>query len=155
MRTVIRGALIVLSAAVLSAAAPSPAAGVDRTARGTGSLRFGPDGDGVGYFELTISGDPMTTGSLLFAGEHHDAFPDIVVRVTKIDRARFGAGWVRFSAHGTLLNDPVRVTGTAWDGAAAGRADRLSLQCVSGSGQVVMEAEGDLIRGDIVIGTPQ
>lgn len=155
MRTVIRGALIVLSAAVLSAAAPSPAAQVDRTARGTGSLRFGPDGDGVGYFELTINGDPLTTGSLLFAGEHHDQFPDIVVRVTKIDRARFGAGWVRFSARGTLHNDPVRVTGTAWDGAAADRADRLSLRCVSGAGQVVMEAEGDLIRGDIVIGTPQ
>ena len=150
MRNVIRAAVLILSAAVLSAAAPD-----GRTATGRGSMTFGHEGEGVGFFELNIAGGATTTGSLLFAGEHHDHFPDIVVRVDKIDRARFGSGWVRFTARGALHDEPVRVTGTAWDGAAAGTADRLSLECVDGKGRVVLHAEGDLFRGDIAIGTPE
>ena len=155
MRTVIRILLLGLSADVLSAASPSSAAKTDQAAMGKGSITFGHEAEGVGYFQFNISGDPHTTGTLLFAGEHHDHFPDIVVRVAKIDRARFGPGWVTFAARGALHDEPVRVTGTAWDGAAADKADRFSLKCTNGKGKVVLEADGELFRGDIVIGTPE
>ena len=155
MRTVIRIVLLWLIAAVGAAASASPAAPGAQTAMGKGSMTFGHEGEGVAYFEFNIGSGPETTGTLLFAGEHHDHFPDVVVRVAKIDRARFGRGWVRFAARGALHDEPVRVTGIARDGAAAGTADRLSLTCTDAKGRVVLEADGELFRGDIVIGTPE
>ena len=60
--------------------------------------------------------------------------------------------WVRFSATGALHNETVRVRVGAWDGAAAGKPDRFSIRCTNGTGDVVLEAEGHLFRGDIVVG---
>ncbi len=155
MKTVIRIVFLGLSTTLLSAASPPLVSEGENSATGKGSITFGHEGEGVGFFEFNISAGPETTGKLLFAGEHHDHYPDIIVRVSKIDRARFGQGWVRFSATGALHDDVVRVTGRAWDGAATNRPDRFSIKCTNGKGEVVLDAKGELFRGDIVIGTPE
>jgi hypothetical protein len=155
MNRLIRIVHLALATAVLAAAGPLLAPDGNHAATGKGSMTFGHEEEGVGFFEFNISAGSETKGRLLFAGEHHDHYPDIIVRVEKIDRARFGQGWVRFSARGALHDDPVRVTGQAWDGAAVNKPDRFSIRCVNSSGAVVLEADGELFRGDIVIGTPE
>jgi hypothetical protein len=127
----------------------------NQTATGKGSMTFGHEEEGVGYFEFEISTRSETRGKLLFAAEHHDHYPDIIVRVSKIERARFGQGWVKISARGALHDETVRVSVGAWDGAATNKPDRFSIKCTNGKGEVVLEAEGALFKGDIVIGTPE
>ncbi|MHC4970434.1 MAG: hypothetical protein ACYTF4_17720 [Planctomycetota bacterium] len=155
MRTVIRIVLLGLSAAILSAASPVLVSEGTSAATGKGSMTFGHDEEGVGFFEFNVSAGAETTGKLLFAAEHHHHYPDIIVRVRKIDRARFGPGWVKFSATGALHDETVRVRGGAWDGAATGKPDRFSIRCTNGTGEVVLEAEGHLFRGDIVVGAAE
>ncbi|MHC4127605.1 MAG: hypothetical protein ACYTE6_04770 [Planctomycetota bacterium] len=155
MRTVIRIVLLGLSAAILSAASPVLVSEGASAATGKGSMTFGHDEEGVGFFEFNVSAGAETTGKLLFAAEHHHHYPDIIVRVRKIDRARFGPGWVKFSATGALHDETVRVRGGAWDGAATGKPDRFSIRCTNGTGEVVLEAEGHLFRGDIVVGAAE
>jgi hypothetical protein len=155
MKTVIRLVLLGLSAAMLSAASPPLVSEGASAATGKGSMTFGHDEEGVGFFEFNISAGTETTGKLLFAAEHHHHYPDIIVRVSKIDRARFGPGWVKFSATGALHDETVRVRGGAWDGAATGKPDRFSIRCTNGTGEVVLEAEGHLFKGDIVIGAAE
>ncbi len=155
MKTVIRIVLLGLSTAFLSAASPPFVSEGASGATGKGNMTFGHDEEGIGFFEFNISAGAETTGKLLFAAEHHHHYPDIIVRVSKIDRARFGPGWVKFSAMGALHDETVRVTGGAWDGAAAGKPDRFSIRCTNGTGEVVLEARGQLFKGDIVIGAAQ
>ena len=155
MRTVIRIVLLGLSAAMLSAASPPLVSEGANSATGKGSMTFGHDEEGIGFFEFNISGGTETTGKLLFAAEHHHLSPDIIVRVSKIDRARFGPGWVKFSATGALHDEPVRVRGRAWDGAATNKPDRFSITCTNARGEVVLEAAGQLFKGDIVIGAAE
>jgi hypothetical protein len=47
------------------------------------------------------------------------------------------------------------VRGGAWDGAAQGKPDRFSIRCTNARGDVVLEAQGQLFKGDIVIGSTE
>jgi hypothetical protein len=155
MKTVIPIILLSLSMAMLSAASPPLVAEGASAATGRGNMTFGHDEEGIGFFEFNISAGTETTGKLLFAAEHHHHYPDIIVRVNKIDRARFGPGWVKFSAMGALHDETVRVRGGAWDGEGTNKPDRFSIRCTNGRGEVVLEAEGQLFKGDIVIGAAE
>jgi hypothetical protein len=155
MKTVFRIVLLAVSAAVLAAAGPTFVSEGASAATGKGNFTFGHDEEGIGFFEFNISAGDATTGKLLFAAEHHHHYPDIIVRVSKIDRARFGPGWVKFTAMGALHDETVRVRGGAWDGAATGKPDRFSIQCTNGKGELVLEAEGELFKGNIVIGAAE
>ncbi|MHC4220430.1 MAG: hypothetical protein ACYSU7_18475 [Planctomycetota bacterium] len=155
MRNVIRTVVLGLSTALLTAASPSVIGEGNNSATGKGSLNFGHEDEGVGFLELNISAGTATSGTLLFAGEHHDHYPDIIVRVDKIKHARFASGSVRFSAQGMLHDEPVRVRGAAWDGAMVNRPDRFSIRCYTSNGELVVDATGELFKGDIVIGTPE
>jgi hypothetical protein len=155
MKTVIRIVLLGLSTTLLAATSPPQVSEGASSATGKGSMTFGHEQEGVGFFEFNISAGTETSGTLLFAAEHHDHYPDIIVRVSKIDRARFGQGWVKFSANGMLHDDPVRVRGGAWDGAATDKPDRFKITCTNGKGEVVLDASGELFKGDIVVGAAE
>ncbi len=131
------------------------AADVEFSAVGHGSMAFGHEGEGRGYFKFDLRQvDGQITGSLLFAAEdHHEMmFPAVIVRLSNIERASFGRHRVRFSGKGALHNDPVSVTVTARDNASSRKADRFTIKCVDNNGKVVFEADGEVFLGDLQVG---
>ncbi len=144
--------LLIASAGLPSAAA----ADAEFSAVGHGSMAFGHEGEGRGYFKFDLRQvDGQITGSLLFAAEdHHEMmFPEVIVRLSNIERASFGRHRVRFSGKGALHNDPVSVTVTARDNASSRKADRFAIKCVGSKGKVVFEADGEVFLGDLQVGS--
>ena len=143
--------LLMASAGLPGAAA----ADLEFTAAGHGSMAFGHEGDGRGYFKFDLKQvDGQISGSLLFAAEdHHEMmFPDVIVRLANIEKTSFGRHRVKFSGQGALHNDPVSVTVTAYDNAMSRKADRFAIKCVDGKGEVVFEADGEVFLGDLQVG---
>lgn len=157
MRVSTAPAIALLAGALASFAfappVPDRAASAATSASGKGTMEFGDDGHGRGLFNFTVTDEGGFSASLLFAAEdHHDRFPDVVVRLGSADDVRFGAHDVRFRGPGALHDDPVTVEVRAIDRGIEGKADRFRIVCTAPGGEVVLEAEGGLIRGDIVVG---
>lgn len=121
-------------------------------ASGDGSIRFGHDGDDVGYFHFAIKAHPQPSGSLLFAAETSHLFPDEVVRVSKITAVTFDGATSEFSGTGALHDTPVSVKVSIFDGKGSDRPDRFSITCTDRQGQVILRAKGNVFVGDLVIG---
>ncbi len=152
-----RVAILATCVPVLMASAGLPgvaAAAAEQSAVGNGTMAFGHENEGRGYFLFNIQQGDEITGTLLFAAEdHHEMmYPDIIVRMAKIETAKFGRHSVRFSGPGALHDDPVAVTVTAHDNASSRKADRFTIKCVNGKGKVVFEAKGEVFLGDIRVG---
>ena len=151
-------ALVTASLPLLMASAGLPAAAAadeKQSATGHGSITFGHDGEGRGFFKFDIQQvDGRITGSLLFAAEdHHEMmFPEVIVRLGKIDKAGFRRNRVKFSGHGALHDNPVDVTVVARDNASSKKADRFTIKCVGNDGKVVFEADGEVFLGDLKVG---
>lgn len=160
MKRRVRVTVVLMSAAPLLAAAGwSPAAaGPAASASGLGSISFGLDGDGRGVFDfrVEVGPGPEITGKVTFAAEHHHEalFPDIVVRLGpgQIDRASIEAGVVKITGDGALHEEPVRVIVKAIDSGSATKPDRFSIKCKNSQGLLVLDAEGDVTIGDILVG---
>ena len=152
-RSPLTGALLVACvAASLGLAGPgvAPAQRVVKSATGKGVMAFGEDGHARGLIRFSVREDGELTGSLLFAAEDHHHFPDIVVELGLIEKANFTAGRVTFSGPGGLHDDPVHVTVRAYD-RGKNRPDRFVIRCTDQSKAVVFEADGELLRGDIIV----
>lgn len=121
-----------------------------RTANGRGVMVFGEHGDARGWLRFSIREDGDLTGTLLYAAEDHHHFPDIVVELGLIDAATFTGNSVSFSGPGGLHDDPVNVIVEAYDRGERG-PDRFVILCTDQDGAVVFEADGELIRGDIIV----
>jgi hypothetical protein len=152
MKRLVNILLIGLTATLVAAAGPSPAASSDRSASGRGSFYFGHENEGAGYFNFQVARGAETAGKLLFAGEHHDHFPDIVVRVDEIVHANFSPRWVKFTANGFLHDEPVEVRVKAFDGVGTSRPDTFEIRCKNEAGEVILEATGEVFNGDVLIG---
>lgn len=132
---------------------PSPKDTLPVVAAGDGSMKFGEDGGGVGYFKFDVKADPKPSGSLLFAAEHHHLYPDEIVRISKITKVTFGRRTAEFSGTGALHDTPVSMTVSIFDGKGSDRPDRFSITCTNDKGEVVLHAEGDVFIGGLVVGT--
>ena len=160
--TLFIGCLALLGGAGLLAAAENMPA----KASGNGSIRFVvheahgsvADDPGRGFLlfevERTAKG---VSGALHFGAEtHHDAlYPEIVIRLDKIDEIQFRGHGVWFSGNGHLQNDPVLISVSAFDGQATGEDDRFGIKCTNDKGELVFSASGELFAGNIQIGEPQ
>lgn len=129
-------------------------------ARGVGTISFGEHGDGRGLldFEIEIS-RKATTGRLEFAADsqhgddgHGSTFPDVVVRMDTIDSAEIHRRKVSFRGSGFLLNQPVYIEVSAFDGEGTRRSDHFEIRVKDEHGHIEFEAEGDLFIGDLSIG---
>ncbi|MHC4413843.1 MAG: hypothetical protein ACYS0G_01025 [Planctomycetota bacterium] len=156
MKRLAFGIVLAASAiAVVAAFGPPPVAkGGEGSASGHGAITFEEDGRGLVQFEIRQDAEG-TSGSLLFAAEHHHAYPDIIIRMSEIDSARFRDRSVKFSGKGWLHDDRVYVTASAFDGEGTKRADSFSITCSRYKGEVVFAARGELFTGDIVVGAPE
>jgi hypothetical protein len=156
-RTVLTGALVAACAAAsfgLAKPAAAPADSAVNSATGDGLMAFGKDGHGRGLLRFNIVEDGEITGSLLYAAEDHHHFPDVIVELGRIDKATFLPRSVRFSGPGGLHDDPVHVTVRAYDRGKK-RPDRFVIRCKDTKNNVVFEADGELLRGDIVVNTAE
>ncbi len=162
--TLILGCSALLGGAGLLAAAEN----LPTKANGSGSISFavheshgsvadGEEQSGRGFLlfevERTIKG---VSGSLTFGAETHreGLYPEIVIRLNKIDEVEFRGQWVRLSGNGHLQDEPVFVSATAFDGAATGEDDRFGIKCTNDKGELVFSASGELFIGDVQIGEP-
>lgn len=159
------GCSVLLGGAGLVAAAEK----MPTKANGSGSIRFavhehhgsvagGEEEPGRGFLlfavERTAKG---VSGSLTFGAEtHHEGlYPEIVIRLNKIDEVQFRGQSVLFSGKGHLHNDPVFISASAFDGAATGENDRFDIKCTNDKGDLVFSASGELFAGNVQIGEPQ
>ncbi len=158
-RAVVGSAVLALGSLMLSAAAPGTAAG-DRTASGTGTIRFGAEGLSVAMFDFSLTADPQPLGEFLCAAEtNHNLYPEIIVRVERITSLTIRKRTINLVAEGTLHDDPVTVHVYAWDGEGTKKKYWFSIKTVpqthndDGHGHFV--AEGEVKTGDIRIYRPQ
>lgn len=152
-RVVVAACSLAVLACVGALTAVEPAA--PTTATGEGRIHFGADGDGIGYFLFDVQKQGnAVSGSLQFAGEHHEGYPDIVIKLDDVDEAKISRESARFSGKGLLHGDSVIVRASVRDGDETGDPDYFQVSCADGDGHVVFEAHGDLVAGDIVVGTP-
>lgn len=150
--------LLALTVSVLAAPGPMAPDGLapSATARGKGSYHFGVDNSGVGYFKFEVIDGTPVTGSLLFAGEAHDHFPDIIVRVETINSLEFNSErLITFKGPGQLHHDDVNVMVNAYDGSGTNEKDWIHVHVTDPDGNVLVHAIGELFLGDIVVGEPQ
>ena len=158
MNRIIAWAVLVVSSvtllATVDAAALRSGSNQANSASGNGSMSFGEHGDSVGLIEFDVGAGHSPSGSLLFAAEDHHRYPDIIVRLDKIDRATFAHHKVKFWGDGMLHDEPVSIKVTAFDGEDADEPDTFSIKCKNGEGNVIFEADGELFSGDISIGEP-
>jgi hypothetical protein len=146
-------ALSALVLSFLAGAAPSVGLGqMPDSAIGTGSMNFGHEGEGIGFFDFHVQADGALTGSVLFAGEHHEHYPDIIIRLDAVHEAEFKLRSVTFTGKGAYHEQPVIVEVTATDGRDGPRPDHFAIECTDGAGGLVFEAEGYLNTGDILVG---
>ena len=103
--------------------------------------------------ERTIKG---VSGSLTFGAEtHHEGlYPEIVIRLNKIDQAEFRQQWVQLSGSGHLQDDPVFINASAFDGQTTGENDRFGIKRTNDKGELVFSANGELFIGNVEIGEP-
>ncbi len=143
-------ALIAIPAASESSADPQ----VATAATGKGTIHFGKDGHGVGLFDFNVDfSKPQITGSVLFAGEDHHGYPDVIIRMTKIETASIEDRTFTCAGGGTRFDDEVYVNVIAWDGSGTEEADWLHIHCTDADGQEVFHAQGEVFIGDIFVGT--
>ena len=162
--TLFIGCLALLGGAGLLAAAEN----MPTKANGNGSIRFAvhdphgsladddeESGRGFLLFEVERTAKGVS-GSLHFGAEtpHEGLYPEIVIRLNKIDEVQFRGQWVRLSGNGHLHNDPVFISASAFDGAATGEDDRFGIKCTNDKGELVFSASGELFIGDVQIGEP-
>lgn len=162
--TLISGCLALLGGAGLHAAVEN----MPTKASGNGSIRFAvhdPHGSvadddeepGRGFllFEVERTAKGLS-GTLTFGAEtHHEGlFPEIVIRLKKIDRVQFRQQWVQLSGNGHLHDDPVFIIASAFDGQATGEDDRFGIKCTNEKGELVFSAKGELFIGNVEIGEP-
>ena len=158
------GCLALLGGAGLLAAAEN----MPTKANGSGSISFAvheshgsvadddeESGRGFLLFEVERTAKGVS-GSLHFGAEthHENLYPEIVIRLNKIDDVQFRGQWVRLSGNGHLQNDPVFISASAFDGAATGEDDRFGIKCTNDKGELVFSASGELFIGDVQIGEP-
>lgn len=136
----------------VAGAAPAPKNAPPALASGDGSIKFGKDGHGVGYFNFDVKASPRPSGSLLFAAEDHHLYPHDIVRVSKITEVTFGRRTAEFSGTGALHDTPVSMKVSIFDGDGTDRPDRFSITCTDKQGHVVLHAEGDVFVGGLVVG---
>ena len=154
MKNVLLGFALLAGSASFLAASTAPLAADSETintASGNGSISFEEEGRGVVHF-VTKQTEEGTTGKLLFAADHPHGFPEIIIRVNKISRASFSGRTVKFSARGMLHGEPVKVKGSAYDGAGTLKADRFVIEAFDESGEEIFHAHGEVLQGDIVVG---
>ena len=137
---------------VASDTSPPSRTAAANSATGQGTIRFGDHGDGVGTFVFDVAQSGGVSGSLLFAAEGHVSYPDIIVRMDKIESATVEARSVTLSGAGRLHDDPVSVIVTAFDGKGTRKPDTFAITCTNSEGRVVFEARGDVFIGDIRVG---
>ncbi len=158
MNRIIAGVVLVVSSvtllATVDAATSRSRSNQSNSASGNGSMSFGEHGDSVGLIEFDVGGGDSPSGSLLFAAEDQHSYPDIIVRLDKIDRATFAHHKVKFWGDGMLHDEPVSVKVTAFDGEATDKPDTFSIKCKNGEGNLIFKADGELFSGDISIGEP-
>jgi hypothetical protein len=162
MKKVLLGVVLVASGAI-SVAASSTLWGSESvmptTASGEGTMSFGEHGhETVGFFLFEVERGPQTSGSLVFAAEYHEhgaRYPEIVVRVPDIEYAVLGQRSIRFAAMGTQQEEPVFVAVSAFDSEGTTRPDKFTIVCINIEGEVVFEAEGEVVLGDILVGEPE
>ena len=153
MRTTTLVAALLVAGATLSLGFASTA----REASGEGSISFGheedDEGEGRAYFRFAITDGEDVTGTLIFAAEHHhERFPDVVIELGSIDEVAFDGETVKFSGLGRLHDDPVTVSVAAHDNDGKDHADRFVIECTDSGGATVFAADGELFRGDIIVG---
>ncbi len=137
-------------------------------ASGNGSIRFAvhephgsvadddeESGRGFLLFEVERTAKGVN-GSLTFGAEtrHEGLYPEIVIRLNKIDEVQFRGQWVRLSGNGHLQDDPVFISAAAFDGAATGENDRFGIKCTNDKGELVFSASGELFLGNVQLGEP-
>ncbi len=156
-RAVASSVLLACSVVMLSAAGPPVSADATRTASGLGNIHFGEEGTGIGLFDFNIDGGPEVSGRLIFAGEDHHHYPDIVIQAEKITAAKFSYRKVEFKAEGMMHDEPVKIAVIAFDGAGTSRPDHLSIKVLhldgDDGGHGDFHAEGDVYKGDIQLGS--
>ncbi len=145
---------IVLGVLVISLqAAPDPVPETNSgAASGKGRIRFGHDGAGIGLFDFQVVSNREIKGRILFAGEHHDHYPDVIVRMQTPERANFNGRTARFTGRGTLHDEEVNVIVMAWDGSGTEKADWLHVHVTNDDGEELLHVQGDVFDGDIVVG---
>lgn len=143
-----------LGAAVLSlqaAPTPQPESSVG-VASGKGTIRFGQDESGVGLFDFEVVSKSEIKGRVLFAGENHDHYPDVIVRMEAPENATFTGRSAKFTGTGMFLDEQVHVMMMVWDGSGTGDPDWLHVHVTNEAGEVLVHAQGDVFVGDIVVG---
>ncbi len=162
--TLFIGCLALLGGAGLLAAAEKR----PTKANGSGSISFAvheghssvadddkETGRGFLLFEVerTVKG---VSGSLTFGAEthHENLYPEVVIRLNKIDDVQFRGQWVRLTGNGHLQEDPVFISASAFDGEATGEDDRFGIKCTNEKGELVFSASGKLFIGNVQIGEP-
>ena len=144
--------LLMIAAGLPAMSSPVVAGAGDHRSVGKGTIAIGHDDESVGLFNFEVATGQETTGSLLFAAEGHHGYPDVIVRVAKIDTATFAERSFTFTAKGLLHDEQVDVTGAAFDNAGTGSPDVFEIKVVSAlDGEVVFEAEGEVFIGDIFV----
>ncbi len=162
--TLFIGCLAFLSGVGLLAAAEN----MPTKASGSGSISFAvhesrgsvadddeESGRGFLLFEVERTAKGVS-GSLTFGAEtrHEGLYPEIVIRLNKIDEVEFRGQGVRLSGKGHLQNDPVFISASAFDGQSTGEDDRFGIKCTNDKGELVFSASGALFSGDVQIGEP-
>lgn len=158
MKRLVAGLILVACTVPLLAPSNAPSvslADLPTAASGQGSMSFGKDGHGVGFFLFQVaSGDPVT-GSLVFAAEDHHRYPDIIVRMEAIDKVGFRARAVSFSGQGRLHDEDVHVSATGYDGEGTKKPDTFTIRCTNNAGEIVFEASGEVFIGNVTVGSAQ
>ena len=158
MRTLVGVSLLGFVAALSAASGPPVSVlAVADSASGRGTISFGEDedGHGAGLFRFNVRRGALAGGSLLFAAEEPHNYPDIVVRMNGIEKAKFAARSVKFSGKGNLQDQPVSIEASAFDGQGTKRPDSFSIRCIDAKGKVVFEAKGEVTIGNISVGAAE
>lgn len=127
---------------------------VPRKAAGDGTMFFAVhDGKptNAGYFTFNVTRGSSTGGTITFAAEAHEEYPEIIIVVPRIEYATFSAQTVHFAGNGRIQFVPAFVTVTAFDGAGE-RPDRLAIVATNDQGEILFHAAGEVGIGDLYIG---
>ncbi len=149
---------LVLGAFALSvagAAGPAgPSSAIDQfSAAGEGAFHFGKKGEGVGYFNFDVHAGSKPSGTFLFGAEDHHKYPDVVIRLTALERVVVDGRTVTIRGKGTQQQYPVHFTATATDG-TGGKPDTFHIQTrpAQPGGEGEFHASGELFLGDVRVG---
>lgn len=150
---------LVLGAVALSvagAAGPAgPSSALDPfSAAGVGAIHFGKKGESIGFFDFNVHAGGKATGTFLFGAEHHQSYPEVVVRMSALERVTIEGRSVTIRGKGALQETPVYFTATAVDG-MGGKPDTFRIDCVPAAGgdkSAHFHAEGEVFSGSLRVG---